>query len=377
MHKFWMLFALIAGFMLPAGGHAGDAVELVCPSSAIQPALAGFEPGGIILTSFDKAALWVYDLERAARYPLPDTAPCTGNCRLSPDAKRLTYFNGRDRTISMMRLNGTGRRALVRGAMDAEWWSDDWLLVWTASSEVYLQSLNDPTIREALELDSLFSVQPGGYWALRLMQMDEAFQHQLVNLQDAAQFLPLTTARAFFNHVSWSPNGDWLAFVGAGPFDASTGASGAEIYAVSPDALEIVQWTSLSANYGAVRINGHNPFGLSWSPDGTQLAFWVMELFGSSFESDIGPARIHILDTAAGRLRAYCGFATDEHTPNPPALVWSPDGSHLAFAGNIRGDDKGYLLLAMDLASGHLTELSDGLYPNFGAPDVIAWGHRP
>ena len=30
--------------------------------------------------------------------------------------------------------------------------------------------------------------------------------------------------------------------------------------------------------------------------------------------------------------------------------VWSPDGTHLAFGGNIPGDDLGYLLLALDTA---------------------------
>ena len=57
-----------------------------------------------------------------------------------------------------------------------------------------------------------------------------------------------------------------------------------------------------------------------------------------------------------------------------PRLQWSPDGTHLAFGGNIPADDKGYLLLSLDTDSGVVTELSDGIFPVVGTADVIAWG---
>lgn len=352
-------------------------VEEVCPSIGIQQATASFEPSGILITSFDKAALWVYDIVRATRYPLPDTVPCTTNCRLSPDATWLTYYNGEDNTISMMRLNGTGRRPLVRGAIDAEWWSWDKLLVWTTIKDAYIQQIDDPTIREALDVEGVLMVQPNGYWGLRYLQVADDFQYQLINLQDRSQVIPLVLERPYLRDASWSPDGQWLTYIGEGPFDASVGIAGGEIFAISPETGTPEQWTFLSANYGAVRINGQNISGLSWSPDGTKLAFWVMELFGTSMDHNLGQARIHILDVATRSIRSYCGYGTDEHTPNPPALVWSPDSTHLAFAGNIPGDDQGYLLLAMDVATGNLTQFSDGVFPNFGAPDVIAWGNRP
>lgn len=352
-------------------------VEQICPTVGIQRATASFEPSGIVVTSFDSASLWVYDIVRATRYPLPDTVPCTSNCRLSPDATWLTYFNGEDNTISMMRLNGTGRRPLVRRAIDVEWWSYDKLLVWTTLKDAYIQVVDDPTIREKLEVESVLKVQPAGYWALRYLQVADAFQYQLVNLQDPAQFVPLSLNRPYLNDASWSPDGRWLTYVGEGAFDASAGVSGGEIFAVSSDTQAIEQWTYLSANYGAVRINGHDLSGLSWSPDGKKLAFWVMELFGTNMESNIGQATIHVLDIETKQIRTYCGYGTDEHTPNPPSLAWSPDSTHLAFAGNIPRDDKGYLLLAMDIETGNLTEFSDGVFPNYGAPNVIAWGKRP
>lgn len=355
---------------------AQTVVEQVCPSLGIQRATASFEPAGIVVTSFDKASLWVYDIVRATRYPLPDTVPCTSNCRLSPDGTWLTYYNGEDNTISMMRLNGTGRRALVRGAIDAEWWSWDKLLVWTTIKGAYLQVIDDPLQREALDVESVLMVQPNGYWGLRYVQIADTFQYQLINLQDTTQIIPLVLERPYMRNASWSPDGTWLTYIGEGPFDASASISGGEIFAISPETGEPEQWTFLSANYGAVRINGHNIGGLSWSPNGKKLAFWVMELFNSNVEN-AGLATIHVLDVETKTIRSYCGYGTDEHTPNPPSLVWSWDSSHLAFAGNIPGDDKGYLLLAMDIETGNMTELSDGVYPNYGAPNVIAWGRRP
>lgn len=352
-------------------------VEQVCPSLGIQRATANFEPSGILVTSFDKASLWVYDIVRATRYPLPDTVPCTSNCRLSPDATWLTYYNGEDNTISMMRLNGTGRRPLVRGAIDAEWWSYDTLLVWTTIKDAYLQAIDDPSQREILDVESVLMVQPNGYWGLRYVQVADDFQYQLINLQNSSEFIPLTLERPFLRDATWSPDGRWLVYVGEGVFDDSIGAVGGELFAVSPEAQAIEQWTSLSSHYGAVRINGHDISGLSWSPDSKKLAFWVMELFSNDVEGNVGQATIHILDVDSKIVRSYCGYGTEEHTPNPPALVWSPNSTHVAFAGNIPGDDKGYLLLAMDVETGNLIEFSDGVYPNYGAPDVIAWGVRP
>ncbi len=352
-------------------------VEEVCPSSPIIRATADFEPSGIVVTSFDSASLWVYDIVRATRYPLPDTVPCTSNCRLSPDATWLTYYNSGDNTISMMRLNGTERRILASRAIDVNWWSWDRLLIWTTIKDAYLQVIDDPTIREPLDVESVLMVQPSGYWALRYLQVDDEFQYQLVNLQNRDEFVPLTLNRDFQNDAAWSPDGRWLAYTGNGPFDASVGTQGAEIYAVSTESFEPQQLTFLSANYGAVRINGHDISGMSWSPDSKKLAFWVMELFGANIETNAGQARIHILDIETGEIKSYCGYGTEEHTPNPPQLVWSPYSTHLAFAGNIPGDNKGYLLLAMDIETGNMTELSDGVHPNYGSPDVIAWGRRP
>jgi hypothetical protein len=49
----------------------------------------------------------------------------------------------------------------------------------------------------------------------------------------------------------------------------------------------------------------------------------------------------------------------------------------VAFAGDVPNDNKGALLLALNIESGVFTELSNGVYPALGQPNVIAWGRAP
>jgi hypothetical protein len=236
--------------------------------------------------------------------------------------------------------------------------------------------------REYLNVNGVLAVQPGGRWALAVQPDGDGFDRVLVNLElrglvnVRAQQLVLGPDLPYFDNAAWSPNGQWLAYVTAGPYDPDVGTTGGELFGVRPGDTAPTQWTNLYATYGAVRINGRSVGQLSWSPDSTHIAFWVMEMTGPNPMGQVGNAVIHIVDTQTGEVRRYCGYSTTEHTPNPPRLIWSPDSTHLAFGGNIPGDNRGYLLLALDTASGVFTALSDGIYPALGTADVIAWG-RP
>jgi hypothetical protein len=87
-------------------------------------------------------------------------------------------------------------------------------------------------------------------------------------------------------------------------------------------------------------------------------------------------AVLHVLDVQSGVIHQYCGVTTAGHTPNPPRLAWSPDGTHLAFAAVPTGQTQA-LLLALDVRAGTFTVLSSGVPPIYGRPDVIGWGIRP
>lgn len=359
-----------------------DGLIEICPGASLQQRPPDFQPGGIILTAFDKTSIWVYNIDRNSRYPLPDTHPCGTNCRLSRDAHWITYMDADAYTYSRMRLDGTERSVLVNYAADVEWWSEDTLLVWTPDHRAYLQKLASGE-REELDVRGVIAVQPGGHWGVMLEQGEDHFARSLINLElrdlpgIAVPQVPLGDVVPYFSAASWSPNGEWLAYVAPDVYDPQANSAGGEIFGIQPGDTTPTKWTDLSSTYGAVRINGRTANELSWSPDSRYIAFWVIELLGPNPEANTGSAAIHILDTVTRELRSYCGFTTTEHTPNPPRLVWSPDGTHLAFGGNIPADDKGYLLLALNIETGIFTELSNGIYPALGTAEAIAWGLPP
>jgi hypothetical protein len=384
MWRNWAGFALGMALLLGSGrtasAQAAD-IQSLCPPTGLQPRGADFQPGGIILTAFDRDSLWVYDIDRSRRYPLPDTKPCGTNCHLSPDFRWISYVNAADDSFAKMRLDGTQRTPLVRYAANVAWWSPETLLVWTPGRAAYLQPEAGGD-REYLNVRGAYKIQPGGRWGLVMEYAgDDTFNRSLVNLElrglsgIAGQTIALGRDEVYFNASAWSPDGAWLAYVAPGVYDPAASRTGGEIFGVQPGGVPI-QWTNLSGVYGAVRINGQAG-DLSWSPDGRRIAFWVMELLGPNVEANVGSAMIHVLDVASGAMIAYCGFVTSEHTPNPPRLVWSPDGSHIALGGNVPGDDKGYLLMALNTGTGVFTVLSEGLYPTLGGPNPIAWGYAP
>jgi Tol biopolymer transport system component len=357
-------------------------ISEICPSTGIQARPAEFQPDGIILTAFDGESMWVYDIARDTRYPLPDTRPCMANCHLSPDAGWLTYLDYRAESFGKMRLDGTQRSLLAAEASDVWWWNNDTLLIWEPVQGAYLRGESETlSSAQILPTRNVRSIQANGLWALAVESRDGEFIRTMINLENRdtvdEQRVLLAPDRPYFNAASWSPDGRFLAYVGRGAYDDSVGIAGGELYLASPNSAIPQQMTFLFNAYGAVRINGYAPDDLSWSPDGTQIAFWVIELLGSDPEVNTGTAVLHLLDIRTSEVRRYCAFSTIEHTPETPRIVWSPDSTHIAFAGNVPGDNKGSLLLAVDVESGIFTELSDGIFPVYGIPQVIAWGYAP
>lgn len=363
----WMLLVLI-------GRGAAQTMRDLCPSGGIVPRTADFAPQGLILTYFDSAALWVYDIADNVRYPLPDTVPCVGNCRLSPDARTITYLNPQTMGYIRMNLNGTERTPVMIGAADILWSQGGGWLIWTPDHRAYLQAADGLT-RQPLPSHNMVSIQPNGHWGIWLGRLDGQFMRYLIPLDTVTQAdtltqpLPLTLDTPYFNASAWSPDGQWLAYA-----TQPLGSIGAELAIVALDGSAPQLLTTFAQSVGAVRLDGATPASLAWSPDSTRVAYWVVPLDGAAPDATTAAAVLHITDITTRETVRYCGFSTTEHTPNPPHIVWSPDGTHVAFGGNVAGDNKGYLLLALEAASGTLTELSDGIFPALGAPDVLAWG---
>lgn len=399
-------FILLMVLMLGGVSAHAQHVQNVCPTNPVQPRPASFASGGLILTTFDRASLWILDVERGARYPLPGSRPCGPNCHLSPDALWFAYpvppdDPPEDEVDSLkfpqpmfmkMRLDGSQATLIARDATDVFWWSDDTLIVWEGSNaylqpdEALVPTETTPPERITLDARGVISVQPGGSWALisryiGTQPTDEAFDRALVNLDiralspEAALSVSLGADVPYYNSAGWSPDGRWLAYVGALSVDD---APTAEIFTIQPGNSVPAQRTAFAEGGEPMRIGGQTAAGgLSWSPDSTRVAFWAMLRGENDPVNEAGEAVLHILDVISGEIRQYCGYSTPDHLPNPPRLVWSPDSTHVAFGGNLQDDERGVILLALNVEEGVFIELSAGLYPALGSADVIAWGLRP
>lgn len=357
-----------------AEAQAQGAINDFCPIEGLQSVASDPLPGGLIVTTFDRRNLWVFNVERGNRYPIEGTRPCKANCHLSPDGYWLTIYNPAEEGFDKMLLDGSSRQFIARRVTDAEWWSEDTLLVWTAAHTPALQKEGSDE-REIFDEVRVFSVQPGGRWALAMKQNGDEFLRELVNLENTSQRVPLGADIPYFNSVAWSPDGQWLTYVQ--PI-IREGVPAAEIFAVTPDMAFPAQWTQLSQAIGPARIGGQSwTHGLSWSPDGTKLAFWVTESTGLEPDPETaGDAYIYIMDVETKALTRYCGLSTRQHIPNPPRLEWSPDSTHIAFGTDIEDNPRGNLLISLNVATGEFVEMSSGVNAALGTPDVIAWGRR-
>ncbi|MBN1964428.1 MAG: hypothetical protein JW910_07265, partial [Anaerolineae bacterium] len=89
-----------------------------------------FAATGVILTTFSRDALWVVELARNARYPLPEMRPCGPNCTPSPDRTHLLYVSAETATFWQMSIDGITREQVYPYYVSAmEWWdTDTWLV---------------------------------------------------------------------------------------------------------------------------------------------------------------------------------------------------------------------------------------------------------
>jgi Tol biopolymer transport system component len=371
----YLLLLMLCLIGLSSTAIAQGEVGEICPANPIQNRPVNFSPGGLILTSFDRGTLWVVDVAGRRRYPLDGAVPCGSNCHLSPDAKTITYLDGDGGTYNVRALDGTGERVISDAASDVFFWSNDTLLVWTPGQRAYLIGENQP--HYDLDAAGAVSVQPGGFWALLLTYSDGVFTRQLMNtaLRRApdAPIITLGSEVRYANAAVWSPDGAALAYVQAISADDPT----SELFLVRPVDRTPLQLTDLTTQFGSQRIGGTSTNSVSWSPDFNRIAFWAAPLGDPTQPETAGAAFLYVHDLTTNQTTRYCGYSTLDHSPNPPRLMWSPDGTHIAFAGDLENDTRGHILFALDVQTGIFYELSTGVYPTMGAANVLAWGLRP
>jgi Tol biopolymer transport system component len=153
----------------------------------------------------------------------------------------------------------------------------------------------------------------------------------------------------------WSINGD-VAFI-------SNRNSGGNLYLWSGQTGQVIRLTEdLSAS-------GY----MSWSPDGTELAFTAMDLTPSN--PQIIYTDVYILNTT----RLEQAPTRIEITGNERDVVWSPDGSKIAFVNDSTGDDEVFVVEATGV---NIQQITDNYFPDYSpawSPDStrLMWVFAP
>jgi Tol biopolymer transport system component len=130
----------------------------------------------------------------------------------------------------------------------------------------------------------------------------------------------------------WSPDGSGIAFLVRNDTD--------EIYSIRPDGTGLRRLTK----------NGFYEHSLTWSPDGSLLAF-----AGYATGTDTSAA-IHVIQPDGTPVADFDQFASD--------LAWSPDGTKLVFTAQPNEDVR-----IIDVATGKLRDLVDSTVTRDRQPD--------
>ena len=263
----------------------------------------------------------------------------------SPDGRSLTTYTTRGERTALLVVGADGSgETRVDGVGSFGTLSPDWSLVAfdRLGAGLFVRPLAGGEPRALVPGTSLSLVS----WAPDSTRLAVSRERAIL-VVDVATAAATSIARG--ENPLWSPRGDWVAYE-----DRKTGA--ADIRLVRPDGSGDVNITA-----GDRRLN----LPSAWSPDGRVLAFRTTDGTKTRLERyDLASRRRTVLpiqaegaeplvswspdgrwlavdsrmiDTRTGRTRA---------TPNGAAVVWSPDGSRVAYVSTGECRDRFGLYLA-------------------------------
>ena len=143
---------------------------------------------------------------------------------------------------------------------------------------------------------------------------------------DGANARRLTNNQSYEGYPVWSPDGKRIVFVSdrdepdpVGCGNSATGCN-SNIYVINIDNL----------NETRLADSPSDDEGPSWSPDGTQIAF---------FSNRPGNMDIYVMDADGSNVTRLTINPADDWRPR-----WSPDGKHIAFASYRDGNGEIYVM---------------------------------
>lgn len=166
------------------------------------------------------------------------------------------------------------------------------------------------------------------------------------------KFLLKTPKRSSLRDLVLSPDRSKVAFV---IWDDHAGHEG-EVYVMRTDGTNLRRLTN----------NSWDEEGLSWSPDGSRLAFFVGNAYGEAYGGE-KPFRPHTVNLRSGVVRKLSHPSKVE-----PLLttLWSPDGRYVAFeAGTGYGTNSLRAIFASPIKGGPALRLTDFSH----AIDLLGW----
>jgi dipeptidyl aminopeptidase/acylaminoacyl peptidase len=235
----------------------------------------------------------------------------------SPDGARLAYASCRAAVatqrcvIATVAANGADVRELFVGAADGITWSRTGTLAFTRPSGpagVWAVNEDGSNLRRLVDGGGpawshdgqrLGFIRAGAIW---IADADGLHERRL------------TTGAAGWRVLAWAPDGSRLVATGGNSGEALTIVD-AESGAQTP--LPVRSDWDCCEDHGSV----------AWSRDGGSIAFTT---------SDPGGTRVRVLDVSTGREGGWLWSAEASESLEISSLSWSPDGSRLAFSAGAR-----------------------------------------